>query len=65
MAITNKDYLTALNNLVEKSSTKGDIFTLSDAQVEMLKMSEDDILNGRLISQQQLDDDDLEWLSQR
>ena len=38
-------------------------YILSEAEIEMLKMSEDDIKAGRVISQEQLDKEDLEWLS--
>lgn len=36
---------------------------LNKEQIEMLKMSEDDIANGRLISQQAMDKRNLEWLN--
>lgn len=35
---------------------------LSEEQLLMLNMSENDILNGRLTSQEELDKTDLEWL---
>ena len=38
-------------------------YILSEAETEMLEMSEDDIKAGRVISQEQLDKEDLEWLS--
>ena len=62
LTISNKDYLTALYQLVEKSSIDNDIVKLTREQVLMLNLSEEDIENGRLISQDQLDSDDLEWL---
>lgn len=35
---------------------------LSEEQILMLDMSENDILNGKLTSQEELDKKDLEWL---
>jgi hypothetical protein len=62
LTISNKDYLTALYKLVEKSSVGNDLIELSEAQLAMLKLSDEDIENGRLITQEQLDQMDLEWL---
>jgi hypothetical protein len=38
-------------------------YVLSEAEIEMLEMSEQDIKAGRVISQEELDKEDLEWLS--
>ncbi|SDL23389.1 hypothetical protein SAMN04487898_11694 [Pedobacter sp. ok626] len=62
MAISNKDYLIALNNLIENSSVENDIAELSAEQILMLKMSDNDIKNGDVIDQQDLDKEDLKWL---
>ena len=62
LTITNRDYLTALYQLVNSSSVDNDIVKLTDEQILMLKLSDDDIINGRLIPQKQLDKDDLQWL---
>lgn len=62
LTITNKDYLSALYQLVNSSSVDNDIVKLTDEQILMLKLSDDDIVNGRLIDQKQLDKDDLKWL---
>ena len=48
--------MTAKNNL------RNSMIQLSDAQLFMLKMSDDDIENGRLISLDDLDRMDREWL---
>lgn len=63
MTIKNKGYLDSLNRLIDKTAVKKEPYVLSDAQMEMLMMSEEDIKQGRLVSQQQLDDEDLEWLN--
>lgn len=62
LTITNKDYLFALHQLVEKSTVDSDLIQLSEEQIQMLKLSEKDIINNKLISQTELDQNDLEWL---
>ena len=62
LTITNKDYLSALYQLVQKSSVDNDVVKLSDEQLLMLKLSDSDIENNRLIAQDQLDKNDLEWM---
>lgn len=61
LTISNKDYLLALYQLVEKSPDN-DIVNLSEEQILMLQLSDKDIADGKLISQSQLDKSDLEWL---
>ena len=39
------------------------MMSLSEEQVLVLKLSELDILEGKLISQEELHKDDMEWLS--
>ncbi len=62
LTISNKEYLTALYKLISKSSVENDAIQLSDDQLLMLNMSEDDIKNNRIVSQEELDKLDLEWL---
>ena len=62
LTISNKDYLTALYNLVSSSSVSDDIIQLSEPQILMLNMSAEDIANDRVVSQEDLDKMDLEWL---
>ncbi len=62
LTISNTDYLTSLLRLLEKSNADTDIVKLSKEQIEMLKLSDDDILNNRLLSQSDLDKEDLKWL---
>ena len=50
LTISNKDYLSALNQLIEKSSVDHDIVKLSEEQILMLNMSDEDIKNHRYIS---------------
>lgn len=62
LTITNKDYLSALYQLVKTSSVDKDTVKLSEEQILMLQLSDKDIKNGKLISQSQLDKNDLQWL---
>jgi len=61
LAIRNVDFLKALDSLVANSSQESEI-KLSDIQKKMLQMSERDISSGSVISQKELDQQDIEWL---
>lgn len=63
LSIRNKEFLEALDKLISSSVTDSDIVELTDEQKEMLQMSEIDIKNGRLISQEEMDKRNLEWLN--
>lgn len=65
LTIDNKDYLSALYELVNSSSVSQDTVKLTDEQILMLKLSNLDIKNENIISQDQLDNDDLKWLSEQ
>jgi hypothetical protein len=62
LTISNKDYLTALFQVLKNSASEQEIVKLSEEQILMLKLSENDIKNGRLIPQSELDKTDLERL---
>lgn len=62
MNINNKEFLMAIDHLISTSKSESDVVELTLAQKEMLDMSEDDIKNGRLISQEAMDKRNLEWL---
>ncbi|MCH8534928.1 MAG: hypothetical protein LAT51_07670 [Flavobacteriaceae bacterium] len=64
-SIKNKDFLVALDNLITSSSSESDIINLTNEQKAMLEMSEMDIKNGKLISQEAMDKRNLEWLNER
>lgn len=64
LTISNKDLLNSLYNMVEKNTTDTDIVKLTDEQKIMLELSNNDIKSNRLISQEQLDKDDLKWLKE-
>ena len=62
LTISNKEYLSALYQLVSTSAVNDDVVKLSEAQILMLNMSDEDINNDRVVSYDQLDKSDLEWL---
>ncbi len=64
LTISNKDYLTALFQLVKNSTSDKDTVKLTEEQLVMLKLSDRDIKEGNLISQSQLDKSDLKWLKE-
>jgi len=64
LTISNKDYLTALFQLLKNSTSDQEIVKLTEEQILMLQLSDNDIKNGSLISQSQLDKDDLQWLKE-
>ena len=48
-----------------KTVDEDKIYHLSEHELNMVKEGEEDIKAGRLISQEQLDKEDLEWLSKQ
>ncbi|MGN6179041.1 MAG: hypothetical protein ACTHNW_07660 [Mucilaginibacter sp.] len=65
LAISNEEYLTALNQLVEKSNMSNEPVKLTEQQIELLKLSDDDIQTGRLISHDELYKNTLAWLKEK
>ncbi|MEA3449012.1 MAG: hypothetical protein U9Q98_11305 [Bacteroidota bacterium] len=63
LSIQNKDFLEALDKLISTSASDSEPANLTDEQKMMLKMSEDDIVNGELISQEEMDKRNMEWLN--
>tara|TARA_R110002073_G_scaffold59420_4_gene149784 strand:- start:307 stop:549 length:243 start_codon:yes stop_codon:yes gene_type:complete len=63
LSIKNKDFLEALDKLISSSVSDSEIVELTDEQKIMLEMSEKDIENGKLISQEAMDKRNLEWLN--
>lgn len=63
LAIKNKDFLVALDTLISSSEATSTIVEISEEQKIMLLMSEEDIKNGKLISQEAMDKRNLEWLN--
>ena len=65
LSIQNKDFLEALDKLVSSTVSKDQPVILSEEQKMMLEMSEEDIKNGRLVSQEEMVKRNLEWLNER
>ena len=65
LAISDKDYLLAILRLVDNTAVEDEKIKLTKEQKLMLEMSEADIQNGRIISQTNLDKNDLEWLNEK
>lgn len=61
LATKNEKFLQAMTTIFESAQTE-EVIALTSAQIEMLAMSEDDILNGRLVSEEDLKASDPEWL---
>ncbi len=63
LSIKNKGLLEALDKIISSSTSESEIVELTDEQKIMLEMSEQDIKNGRLISQEAMDKRNIEWLN--
>ena len=63
-AITNKEYLLALSKLIDSSDMANKPIKLTASQIEMLKLSEEDIKAGRLIPHEEVVQADKEWLKE-
>jgi hypothetical protein len=64
LTISNKAYLDSIYEILKRSTVGDDVVQLTDEQIVMLKMSDEDIKHGRLVSQNSLDDADLAWLKE-
>ena len=64
LTISNKEYLSALFEVVQSSSADKDVVQLTEEQIVMLNLSEKDIKDDKLISHSQLDKADLKWLKE-
>jgi len=63
LSIKNKDFLKALDKVISSSASDSEIVELTNEQKIMLEMSEQDIKNGELISQDAMDKRNFEWLN--
>lgn len=61
LSIKNKAFLEALDTLI--STSESETVALTREQKTMLEMSEQDIKEGKLISQEAMDKRNLEWLN--
>lgn len=63
MSIKNREFLEALDQLISSSLPQSERIELTQEQRKMLEMSEQDLKEGRLISQEAMDKRNLEWLN--
>ena len=63
LSIKNRDILEALDTFLSSSISESDKIELTKEQIAMLEMSEKDIKNGELISQEAMEKRNLEWLN--
>lgn len=58
---SNTDLLDAINSILDATQTEPNL-ELDSYQLEMLMMSEKDIENGALISEEELEKEDSKWM---
>ena len=63
LTIDNREFLEALDQVVTSGPSGSAIVALTNEQKALLEMSESDIKNGQLISQEAMDRKNLEWLN--
>ena len=63
LSIENKDFLEVLDQLISSSASESEKIELTKEQIAMLEMSEKDIKNRKLISQEAMNKRNLEWLN--
>jgi hypothetical protein len=63
LSTNNKVLLEALDQLISSDSPELEMSELTEEQKKMLEMSEEDIKNGKLISQKAMEKRNLEWLN--
>jgi len=61
LTINNPELLSAYNKIPDLASK--DKITLNKSQKEMLELCDEDILDGRVMSQSEIDKDDAKWLN--
>ena len=62
LTISDKSYLSAIKRIVDTSNNTTENVKLSDEQILMLQMSDEDIKHGRTVIQEELNKQDLKWL---
>ncbi|NIJ46627.1 hypothetical protein FHR24_003122 [Wenyingzhuangia heitensis] len=63
LATKNEKLLTAISNIFESTQSENQKIILESEQIEMLQLSDKDILEGNLISESDLNKLDQEWLA--
>lgn len=68
LSISNLDVLQSLEKIISSSASKeyaeNKAIELTPEQLEMLRLAEEDIKYGRVISQEEMDKRNLDWLNE-
>ncbi|WP_405563874.1 hypothetical protein [Polaribacter sp. Asnod6-C07] len=62
-SINNKDVLEAIDKLISTRKINSEDIEFTEEQIMMLEMSENDIKNGNVISQEAMNKRNFEWLN--
>jgi len=65
LRIENVNMLKAIDTILKESNVSNEPLNLTEAQIEMLKMSEDDVANGRVTSHEDLMKEAKAWLKEK
>ena len=65
LTISNKEFLTTLNQLVDSSAVQKGHVELSSSQIEMLKLSDRDLKEGKVIAHEEVMKKNLAWLKEQ
>jgi hypothetical protein len=65
MTINDPHYLKALEDMIKTSNVEHSSIPLTEEQKIMLAMSDEDIKEGRVIDQDALNKEELEWLAKK
>lgn len=65
MTISDEDNLQAIFQMVNRRVASNKTVELTEEQTVMLQLSEQDIQYGRLLTQEELDKNDREWLNEQ
>lgn len=64
LTINNEAFLLALDQLIDAGIADSHVVKTTSEQKIMLEMSEADIINGRMVSQEAMDKRNMEWLNE-
>jgi hypothetical protein len=64
LSISNEDFLKALDKLIDSSNQVGQVHVSPEQRI-YLEMSEEDILAGRIVSEQEMKEYDAKWKGEK
>jgi hypothetical protein len=62
LTVRDEKFLLALGELLDNNPVADEVIKLTDDQIQVLKLSDIDNEYNRIMSQEQLDEEDLQWL---